>query len=133
MYGLNDEPTWRSAWTARLNFDCSKSRPPTMALTSPVELSRASSAPCTPDSCSSDTRLSRPFSAMTFTYTRSPRVKNCCGEGSEEHTSGPEARPARRPAPPSPRPRAGAPPLPEPQTTHAPPKKGEGGGGGGQE
>src|SRR5664279_768307 len=59
MYGLNDEPTWRSAWTARLNFDCSKSRPPTMAFTSPVELSSASSAPCTPDSCSNDTRLSR--------------------------------------------------------------------------
>ena len=57
MYGLNDEPTWRSAWVARLNFDSSKSRPPTIALTSPVELSSAISAPCTPDSCSSETRL----------------------------------------------------------------------------
>ena len=42
MYGLNDEPTWRNACVARLNFDCSKLRPPTIAFTSPVELSSAS-------------------------------------------------------------------------------------------
>ncbi len=80
MYGLNDEPTWRSAWVARLNFDSSKLRPPTIAFTSPVELSSASSAPCTPDSCSSDTRLCVPLSSTIFTYTRSPRVRNCVGE-----------------------------------------------------
>ena len=75
MYGLNDEPTWRSACVARLNFDCSKSRPPTIAFTSPVELSSAISAPCTPDSCSSETRLAVPFRSSTLTYTMSPTAE----------------------------------------------------------
>src|ERR1035441_1565110 len=44
-YGLKDDPTWRRACVARLNLERLKSRPPTMALISPVALSMATSAP----------------------------------------------------------------------------------------
>src|SRR5207245_5519542 len=55
-YGLNDDPTWRNAWVARLNFDKLKSRPPPIAYISPLALSMAMSAPCAPESCSRVTR-----------------------------------------------------------------------------
>ena len=43
--GLNVEPGWRSACVARLNFESSKSRPPTMARTAPLRGSIATNAP----------------------------------------------------------------------------------------
>jgi hypothetical protein len=52
-YGLNDEPTCRSACVARLNCDSAKSRPPTIASTSPFALSTAIIDACAPESCSS--------------------------------------------------------------------------------
>src|SRR2546428_3963351 len=43
--GLKVEPGWRIAWVARLYFESSKSRPPTMARTYPLFVSIATRAP----------------------------------------------------------------------------------------
>ena len=45
--GLNTDPGCRMAWVARLNSESPKSRPPTIARTSPVAASSAMNIPCT--------------------------------------------------------------------------------------
>src|ERR1039458_7081284 len=82
-YGLNDDPTSRCDWVARLNCDSAKSRPPTIASTSPLELSTAIIDACTPVSCSSSAcMIPSGVPPPSRTYTTSPAVRR-----SEEHTS----------------------------------------------
>ena len=77
-YGLKLEPVCRSAWVTRSNCDRLKSRPPTMANTSPVELSMDSSAASAPESCSSVARKPPPdgLPSTMRTYTTSPVFRN---------------------------------------------------------
>jgi len=51
--GLKFDPGWRRAWTTRLNFERTKSMPPTRARIAPSSGLSATSAPSIAGSCSS--------------------------------------------------------------------------------
>src|SRR4029077_6082260 len=79
-YTLNELPVCRTACVARLNFDWSKSYPPTIAFTSPVGLSMESNAAC-PRGCFSRCTCSvDPAPSLIDTTTTSPTFKSCDGD-----------------------------------------------------